>query len=797
MRILYSFPHDIGAPGIGTTAVNQVVGLLQRGHDVTVMATSARNKSYDLPKIITTMMAGGVRVPHRVIGMDNAMAYHDLRVAAHLRRNAQAFDVVHSWPGGTFHTAKAAAAIGVPCLREVPNTHTANAYDVVGRLCAELGIELKRNNSHRLNVGRLAKEQAEYDAAFRLLVPSDHVAGTFLARGVSAEKLLRHQYGFDPKTFAPGPETPPGPLRAVFLGGVGPRKGLHIALEAWRRSSASRTGRFSVYGRIEEGYEPIIAPFLSEPSLAMHEFTADAPGVLRANDVLVLPSFEEGSALVSYEAQGCGVVPLVSDAVGAMCVDQVTGLVHRVGDVDALAGHLTLLDEHPEALRRLRQAVLRDRMKLTWGAAAERLETCYGEAREALAAKGASHARSAQAPIATEESRAGKGKARKAAVAPRDVVFTFWHETWTDSRRRQYMTPDRLVATLLKHEDVRGLLLADPFRMGPTQFLRRLQGRRPEPLPDRPYPTGVVSPFRLRRQDGIGEGTLRQSYVDYDARVRQSAKDLGLREPAIITTNPFYAAYGALDWAGPVTYYAFDDWAAYDGHTRWWPDYVHAYSEIRRRGHRVCAVSQHLLDILNPTGRGLVVPNGVVPEEWQAPWSVPDWFHGLPGPTILYTGAIHSRLDLAAVRQVAQKYPQGTLLFVGPVAHPEVAQRLSQIPGVQVRDPVSRHLIAGLTRSVDVCIMPHLRNPLTESMSPLKVYEYCAAGRPVATTDIAPVRGIHSHVVLVPEGGAFAEGVEKALAIGPMKEAERQAFIRANSWRGRHDAILGLALPDA
>jgi glycosyltransferase involved in cell wall biosynthesis len=796
MRILYSFPHDIGAPGIGTTAINQVVGLLERGHDVTVMATSARNKAYALPDTITTMVVGGVRVPHRALGMDNAMAYHDARVAAHLRRHAQQFDVVHCWPGGTFRTATAAAELGVPCLREVPNTHTENAYDVVGRLCDELGIELKRGNSHRLNVGRLARERAEYEAAFRLLVPSEHVAGTFLARGVPAKKLLRHQYGFDPKIFQPGPEAPPGPLRAIFLGGIGPRKGLHIGLEAWRRSSASQKGRFAAYGRIEEGYEPILAPFLSEPSLAMHDFTADAPGVLRGSDVLVLPSFEEGSALVTYEAQGSGVVPLVSDAAGAMCADQVTGLIHRVGDVDGLAAHFTLLSEHPEVLRRMREAILRDRQNLSWAAAAERLETCYGLAREALAARSGARSGAQPAPVTADTPPDRRAKASKAAATPRDTVFTFWHETWTDSRRRQYMTPDRLVATLLLHEDVRGLLLADPYRMGPTQVLRRLQGRRPEPLPERPYPTDVVSPFRLRRQDGTGEASLRRSYRAYDARLRQASGELGLRDPAVITTNPFYAAYGGLDWAGPVTYYAFDDWAAYDGHTRWWPDYVRAYAEIRRRGHRVCAVSRHLLDILDPTGPGLVVPNGVVPEEWQEPWSVPDWLHALPRPTILYTGAIHSRLDLSAVREVAKRYPDGSLLFVGPIAHPEIAHRLSLIPGVQVRDPLPRRLIAGLTRSVDVCIMPHLRNPLTESMSPLKVYEYCAAGRPVATTDIPPVRGIHSHVVLVPEGGAFADGVEKALAIGPMKEADRQAFIRANSWRGRHDAILGLALPD-
>lgn len=794
MRILYSFPHDIGATGIGTTAINQVIGLLKRGHDVTVIATSAQNNAHVLPKIITTMMVGGVRVPHRALGMDNAMAYHDARVAMYLRRNSGDYDIIHCWPGAALHTAMVAAEVGLPSLREVPNTHTENAYAVVGRLCNELGIELKRGNSHRLNKRRLDHERREYDAAYRLLVPSDHVADTFRARGFPTEKLLRHQYGFDPKIFFPAEDPPEGPLRALFLGLVGPRKGPHIALEAWRRSSANQKGRFALHGRVEDGYDPIIAPYLNDPGVEKYDFTLDTQKVLQNSDVLILPSFEEGSALVTYEAQGCGVVPLVSDAAGAKCVDKVNALVHRVGDVETLTQHLNLLSEQPDVLRRMRKAVIKGRQGATWAAAAERLEQCYEIAREGSAPKVATARGFFAAPKPSEP--AATAAAGRSVTAGRDVVFTFWHETWTDSMQRQFMTPDRLVQTLLVHEDVHKLLLADPYRMGPTQLLRRLQGRRSAPLPDRPHPTAVVSPFRLRRKDGLGAASLRHTYADYDRRLARAVADLGATKPAVITTNPFYAAYGAMEWAGPITYYAFDDWAAYDGHSRWWPDYLNAYTEIRRRGRRVCAVSQHLLDILSPTGAGRVVPNGIVPEEWQEPWHIPEWLAAYSRPTILYTGAIHNRLDLPAVRDIALRYPNGSLIFVGPVAHPDIAQQLAEISGVHVRAPLPRHLIAGLTRGVDVCIMPHRRNALTESMSPLKIYEYCAAGRPVAATDISPVHGIHSHVVLVPETSSFADGVERALAMGPMGEPDRQAFIQANSWRGRHDAILQLALPD-
>jgi D-inositol-3-phosphate glycosyltransferase len=313
--------------------------------------------------------------------MDRAMAYHDWWVAKHLQSRPTSYDVAHCWPGATLHTARAALSLGIPSLREAPNTHTADAYEVVGRLCGELGLVLPKGHSHRRNPGRLKRDEAEYAAASHVLAPSDHVMKTFTDRGFSSEKMLRHHYGFDPKAFAPRAAPRRGPLHAVFIGTIGPRKGLHVALEAWRRAGAPGRARFSIYGRIVNGYEPIIEPYLSLPGVTLHGFTEDAAAAFRAANALILPSFEEGSALVTYEAQGCGVVPLVSDASGARCTHNVTGLTHRAGDVDQLAGHIALLVDQPELLRSMRASVIRHRDRLTWAAAAERLEDCYQLAR--------------------------------------------------------------------------------------------------------------------------------------------------------------------------------------------------------------------------------------------------------------------------------------------------------------------------------------------------------------------------------------------------------------------------------
>ena len=75
--------------------------------------------------------------------------------------------------------------------------------------------------------------------------------------------------------------------------------------------------------------------------------------------------------------------------------------------------------------------------------------------------------------------------------------------------------------------------------------------------------------------------------------------------------------------------------------------------------------------------------------------------------------------------------------------------------------------MASVIHAADVCVLPHKFNRLTTGMSPLKLYEYLAAGRPVAASDLPPVRAVDPRIVFVPEGHSFADGVQEALSRGP------------------------------
>ncbi|HEV7148858.1 MAG TPA: glycosyltransferase, partial [Pedococcus sp.] len=100
-------------------------------------------------------------------------------------------------------------------------------------------------------------------------------------------------------------------------------------------------------------------------------------------DLLLLPSVEEGSALVTYEAQASGCVPVVSDAAGARCTHDVDGLVHPARDLPMLTEQLVRLSTSADLLTRLRTRALAHSPTLTWDAAADRLVAAYGQALSA------------------------------------------------------------------------------------------------------------------------------------------------------------------------------------------------------------------------------------------------------------------------------------------------------------------------------------------------------------------------------------------------------------------------------
>jgi glycosyltransferase involved in cell wall biosynthesis len=378
VRVLYSFAPKLDGQRIGYTAWQQIIGLSTAGVEVVACPGVLQVPVPMNVSVRPTLSRGRLRISYKLVGRLRSYSLHDRIVARRLKDLAGQIDIVHTWPLGALETLRTARRMGVATVLERPNAHTRFAYEVVQKECHRIGVPLPPGHEHAYNTAVLKREEVEYELADRLLCPSDFVVQTFLERGFSRDKLVRHSYGFDEKRFYPdGTRNPTNGLNVLFAGVCAVRKGLHFALEAWLNSPAHHNGFFSIAGGFIPGYAEKLARMMAHPSVRVLGYRSDMPELMRQSDVLVLPTIEEGSALVTAEARGSGCVLVVSDAAGANCKHMENALVHRAGDVEILTQHLTMLHEDRTLLERLRASSLCSAKEITWTAAGVRLLEVY------------------------------------------------------------------------------------------------------------------------------------------------------------------------------------------------------------------------------------------------------------------------------------------------------------------------------------------------------------------------------------------------------------------------------------
>ena len=380
IRVLYSFPHKLGADRICYTAWQQVNGLAEAGAQVTAFVGVLERPVPPSVKVRTTLAKGKLRISYKLLGTMRDLALHDHIVAHRIATMKNDIDIIHTWPDAALETLRTARRLGIPTVLERPNAHTRYAYEAVNRESQRLGIILPASNEYAFKPEVLEKEEKEYNLADHLLCPSDFVVQTFVDQGFAREKLMRHQYGYDERKYyadSSRPQDRNRGLTMLFAGDCAVRKGVHLALEAWLNSPAHRDGKFLIAGKFLPAYAEKLAPMLAHPSVQVLGFRNDVPELMRKSDLFVLPSIEEGSALVTSDARGSGCVLLVSEAAGAICKHMENALVHPVGDVKTLTEHIKLLYEDRSLLNRLRASSVSTIQEITWMAAGRRLLDVY------------------------------------------------------------------------------------------------------------------------------------------------------------------------------------------------------------------------------------------------------------------------------------------------------------------------------------------------------------------------------------------------------------------------------------
>ncbi len=183
-----------------------------------------------------------------------------------------------------------------------------------------------------------------------------------------------------------------------------------------------------------------------------------------------------------------------------------------------------------------------------------------------------------------------------------------------------------------------------------------------------------------------------------------------------------------------------------------------------------------------------LIPNAVDVELFRRRYPRPD---SLPaGPVALYVGTLHEeRVDLPLVLELARTHPEVAIVLVGPDSlPPERTEELRAVPNVHLLGAQPYVEIPAFLQHADVVIVPHLVNPFTESLDPIKAYECLAAGRPTVATPAAGFRHLRPPVVVADRFG-FGEALDAALAGGTPPGSPPAEAPSVPSWHDRARAM--------
>jgi glycosyltransferase involved in cell wall biosynthesis len=194
---------------------------------------------------------------------------------------------------------------------------------------------------------------------------SDLALQSFTDMGVAADKLHRIPYGVDISAFR-ATTVRDDEFRVLFVGALGVRKGLHDLLQGFAQAELPNA-RLVLAGPAEPEADRLLARF----PVAALERTGPLPRAAVAEQmsrasVLVLPSVEEGLALVMAQALACALPVIATRNTGAedLFADGDEGFIIDIRDPEAIAERLTrlagdraLLDAMSDAARRRLEAL--------------------------------------------------------------------------------------------------------------------------------------------------------------------------------------------------------------------------------------------------------------------------------------------------------------------------------------------------------------------------------------------------------------------------------------------------------
>jgi glycosyltransferase involved in cell wall biosynthesis len=302
--------------------------------------------------------------------IDGVLQDFDRFSARALPRLHERFGVgaVYTYEDSALDTFQAAKALGVKCVYDLPIS-----YWEVGRKLMEEEVERLPAWVEAMGGGmsdspaKLERKARELELADLVVVPSRFVADSLPAWAGQKTRVLSPFGSPLPAAAAPRKTVDPSkPLRVLFVGSMGQRKGLGDLFQAMHLLK-------------DENVELVVmGSLLNDPAFYRGQYAdfthekgrphAEVLALMRSCDVFCLPSLYEGRALVMQEAMSQGLPIVITPNTGGddLVIEGKTGFLVPIRSPEKIAEKLAWFNQNRQELPAMSEAAMQHAAGYTW-----------------------------------------------------------------------------------------------------------------------------------------------------------------------------------------------------------------------------------------------------------------------------------------------------------------------------------------------------------------------------------------------------------------------------------------------
>lgn len=219
------------------------------------------------------------------------------------------------------------------------------------------------------------------------------------------------------------------------------------------------------------------------------------------------------------------------------------------------------------------------------------------------------------------------------------------------------------------------------------------------------------------------------------------------------------------------------------------------YKFISENADLICTVSESLKQFFEKNNKNVYwIPNGVDANRFKP--AIIQQNEKREKPTIGYMGKIQDRVDFDLIEKCLKKYKENKFIIIGPAySQKEKIEKIKQnYTNIEFLGDIHYNNLPYEMKKIDITIIPHKVNKFTNSMNPLKIYEYLAAGKQIITTQIAGADEFTKYVYQANNDDEFVELIQKAIDnyrnVDDISELVVKQLKKENLWKYKTNQII-------